>query len=146
MRSKKYYMFFDLLLKRKEKDNEKIFYQIWLLAYFCFAVESGCTSKFHVTSSTLILCSVVLSILTLGIWVVLFLSPGSSCPADRCCFRCSLHSELFSTGYIFRFKQLYIYLSTRNMLWQVILRKSKRLIARSRRRSKHNKSIIGTSL
>ena len=111
MRSKKYYLFLIHFLKKKKKDNEKIFMKLDYFLTFVLAVESGCTSKFHVISSTLMLCSGLLSILTL--WhLSRTLVPGQSLSSRSLLVRCSLHSELISTGYIFKFKQFYIY-------WQV---------------------------
>ena len=55
---------FDLLWKRTEKDNKKIF-EIRFQLTFVFAVESGSTFRFHVISSISILCSVASS-MTVG--------------------------------------------------------------------------------
>ena len=107
MRSKKYYLFLIHFLKKKKKDNKKIFMKLDYLLTFVLAVESGCTSKFHVTSSTLMLCSVVLSILTLRHLSCTLLVPGQSLSSRSSLVRCSLHSELISTAYIFKFKQFY---------------------------------------
>ena len=100
MRSKKYYLFLIHFLKKKKKDNEKIFMKLDYFLTFVLAVESGCTSKFHVISSTLMFCSGLLSILTL--WhLSRTLVPGQSLSSRSSLVRCSLHAELISTTYIF---------------------------------------------